>query len=249
MSLFSIFSSRKEPALFPFRTDVHCHILPGVDDGSPDLDTSVGLVARMQRWGISRIIATPHITDTSFPNTPDTLDPALSALQARLSADGNDITLVRSSENRLDDFFIEQFQLGNITPMPDNYILVECSFIQPPWQLEQTLFDLSIKGYRPVLAHPERYFYFHNRNFSHYAKLHDSGTLFQINVLSLAEAYGKTEKKVAEGLIKRGYVDFLGTDLHNHRHADAIDRYLASSSSRSHFRDLDGHLLNDTLNF
>lgn len=249
MSLFSIFSGKKEPVNLPFATDVHCHILPGVDDGSPDLETSLQLVERMEGWGINRIVATPHITEDSFENTPDTLDPALESLRKALADKGDTLKLTRASENRIDDYFRQELAAGHITPMPDNYLLVECSFFQEPWQLDQFLFNLKLKGFRPIIAHPERYYYYHGRNNNAYDRLHAAGTLFQINVLSLAEAYSKAEKKVAEDLIARGYVSFLGTDLHNHRHADAIDRYLASSDARKHFRALSGHLLNDTLKF
>lgn len=244
MSLFNIFS-KNEPIQLPFTTDIHCHILPGVDDGSPDVETSVSLVERMQNWGIKRIIATPHVTEATFENTPDILDPALQQLQGELTRRGNDIPVTRSSENRIDDFFRELLDKGMIRTLPNDYLLVECSFIQEPWQLDQFLYDLKIKGFRPIIAHPERYFYYHGQNNHRYTQLHDAGTLFQINVLSLAGAYGKIERKVAEELIELGYVDFLGTDLHNHRHADIIDRYLTTSDARRHARALEGRILND----
>ncbi len=244
MSLFNIFS-KKEPIQLPFATDIHCHILPGVDDGSPDVETSVSLVERMHAWGIRRIIASPHVTEATFENTPDILDPALDELQTELARRGNDIPVSRSSENRIDDFFREMLGKGMIVPLPNDYLLVECSFIQEPWQIDQFLYDLKIKGFRPIMVHPERYFYYHGRDNHRYEQLHDAGTLFQINVLSLAGAYSKIEKKVAEELIERGYVDFLGTDLHNHRHADIIDRYLTTSDARRHARALQGRILND----
>lgn len=246
MSLFSIFN-KKGAIELPFTTDIHCHILPGVDDGSPDVDTSIALVERMQKWGIKRIIASPHVTESSFENTPDILDPALEQLQNELAKRGNNISVSRSSENRIDEFFLDLLAKGQIKPLPNNYLIVECSFIQEPWHIDQILYDIKIKGYKPIIAHPERYFYYHGRNNDRYTQLHDSGTLFQINVLSLAGAYGKPEKKVAEELIEKGYVDFLGTDLHNYRHADIIDKYLTTSDARKHAKALQGHLLNDQL--
>lgn len=245
MSIFSIFSRRREPVSLPFSTDIHCHILPGVDDGSPDAVTSADLVERMQAWGIRRIIASPHVTECSFENTPEILDPALEELRSELARRGNDIVVTRSSENRIDDYFRTLLKAGQITPMPDNYILVENSFIQEPWQLDQFLYDLRIKGYRPILAHPERYYYYHGRTSTRYDEMHRAGTYFQVNVLSLAGAYGKEEKKVAEQLIEKGYVDFLGTDLHNARHADIIDAYLGGSDARRHFAALAPRLMND----
>ena len=244
MSIFSIFSG-KEPIKLPYTTEVHCHIVPGVDDGSPDAATSANLVERMQSWGIRRIIATPHVTECSFENTSGILDPALGQLHAELKNRGNDIEVIRASENRIDDFFRELLQAGDIKLMPNNYILVENSFTQEPWQLDQFLYDLRIKGMRPILAHPERYYYYHDNGMRRYDELHRAGTYFQINVLSLAGAYGKQEKKVAEKLLEKGYVDFLGSDLHNEHHADDIDRYLTTSSARKHFAALSGRLLND----
>ncbi|MCM1163424.1 MAG: hypothetical protein NC339_04165 [Muribaculaceae bacterium] len=245
MSIFNIFSGRKEAIKLPFSTDIHCHIVPGVDDGSPDAETSADLVERMQAWGIRRIIASPHVTECSFENTPDILDPALEELHAELQRRGNGINVSRSSENRIDDYFRDLLAAGQIKTMPDDYILVENSFIQEPWQLDQFLYDLRIKGLRPILAHPERYPYYHEHNLSRYDELHHAGTFFQINVLSLAGAYGKQEKKVAEKLIEKGYVDFLGTDLHNMRHAEIIDKYLTTSDARKHYAALSGRLMND----
>lgn len=247
MSLFSIFNRGGKPAALPFSVDIHCHILPGVDDGAPDTETSVALVERMKNWGINRIIATPHMTECSFENTPETLDPALGKLRAALAEKGMDIPVGRASENRLDDYFADQLEAGNVKPMPGNYLLVENSFIQEPWQLDQRLYDLRIKGFRLILAHPERYFYYHGKHLGRYAELHRAGTLFQINLLSLAGAYGKTERKVAEQLIAAGMADLIGTDIHTLRHADIIDRYLTTSDARRHFDALGGRIANDRL--
>ena len=92
-------------------------------------------------------------------------------------------------------------------PYPNNYILVENSFIQEPWNVEQVLFDLKVKGYKPILAHPERYSYYHNR-FERYDAIYRSGTMFQVNLLSLAGYYGKAEKKTAEMLVEKNMVNF-----------------------------------------
>lgn len=244
MGIFNIFS-KKEAAALPFATDIHCHVIPGVDDGSPDVETSVSLVEQMVSWGITRIIASPHVTEETFENTPDILDPALEELQTALAAKGMKVDLSRSSENRIDDFFRDLLAKGLITTLPNNYILVENSFIQEPWQLDQFLFDLKIQGLKPIMAHPERFAYYHGRNMHRYDDLHRAGNLFQVNLLSLAGAYSKEEKKVAETLIAKGFVDFIGTDLHNQRHAEIISEYLRSSDARKHFKALEGRLLND----
>ncbi|MBQ7042414.1 MAG: hypothetical protein IJN66_06890 [Muribaculaceae bacterium] len=242
--MFSIFKKKTKKAELCFTTDIHCHIVPGVDDGSPDVGTSVELVERMKGWGINRIIASPHVTQEAFENTPETIAPALAALKSGLDAKGVDVELSHSAEYRIDEFFMAQLEAGNVVALPGNYLLVENSFLQEPWDLDKTLFDLKVRGYKPILAHPERYYYYYGKR-GRYDELHNVGTLFQINMLSLAGYYGKDEKMIAEYLLEKGYVDFIGTDLHRHAHADAIDAYLASKDYRKIAPKL--HLLNDKL--
>lgn len=244
MTIFNIFSRKRDPIQLPYTTDIHSHILPGVDDGSPDVDTSLYLVNSMAKWGLRHIIATPHVSET-FENTPDILDPALEELQDAVLKTGLDIQISRSSENRIDDTFRSQLKSGLITTLPNNYLLVENSFFQEPWLLDKFLFDLKMDGYHPILAHPERYFYYHTISPERYAQLHRAGNLFQINILSLAGAYGKDEKRAAERLIEKDFVDFLGTDLHNKAHVDIINSYLCSKDAVRHFSALKDRILND----
>ncbi len=243
--MFGLFKKKHpEASGLCISTDIHCHVIPGIDDGSPDVGTSMELIERMQGWGIKRIIASPHVTQDSFENTPETIAPAFCALKKEMEARGCAVELSHSAEYRMDEFFMARLQEGDIVPMPNGYLLVENSFIQEPWNLDRLLFDLKVKGYKPVLAHPERYFYYYGNKRVRYDEIHDTGTYFQINLLSLAGYYGKDEKSVAEYLIEKGYVDFIGTDLHHHRHADAIDAYLMSKDYRRHFKTLIP--LNDT---
>ena len=244
--MFNFFSHALKPEKLWFSTDIHCHILPGIDDGSPDVTTSVELIERMQGWGIERIIASPHVTYGTFENTPESTAKARKELQQALDAKANPLTLSNSAEYRIDDLFLEHLKKGILMTLPGNYILVENSFMQEPWNLDQLLFELQVKGFKPILVHPERYSYYYSHK-ERYEKIHAGGTLFQINVLSLAGYYGRAEKKFAEHLIEKGLVNFIGTDLHNHKHADAIDRYLASKDYRNHRDALSGHTGNDTL--
>lgn len=243
--MFGLFKKKEQPAPLLFSTDIHCHIVPGIDDGSPDASTSAELISRMMAWGIRRIIASPHVTMDTFENTPATIAPALKSLKEELTARDIDIDISHSAEYRIDEFFMKQMQEGNIVPLPGNYLLVENSFIQEPWGLDKLLFDLKVKGYRPILAHPERYHYYHGRR-QRYTELHSTGTLFQINLLSLAGYYGSSERSMASWLVENGLVDFIGTDLHNHRHADHIERYLASKDYRR-LASSGLRVLNDTL--
>lgn len=244
--MFNFFRSKpKEPAKLCFKTDIHCHIVPGVDDGSPDAVTSADLIERMQQWGIERIFASPHVTQYTFENSPATIEPAMHELRAELARRSNNIFVDHGAEYRIDDLFNSILTSGqNLMHLPDKYLLIENSFMQEPWHLDELIFDLQVKGYRPILAHPERYLYYANKK-KRYDELHNAGLMFQINVLSLAEAYGKAEKKLAEYIISQGYADFIGTDLHKRSHADRIDAYLLTSNAYKHMADLTPQILND----
>lgn len=229
--MFSFLRKNKIVEPLFYSTDIHCHLLPAIDDGSQEATISVELIERMQTWGIKRIIATPHVTQASFENTPETIATSFKNLKNELDRTGNNIDILYSAEYRMDEFFSEQIEKQQLIPMPGNYLLVENSFILEAWDLDNLLFDLNVRGFHPILAHPERYFYYHAKK-NRYEELHRADVLFQINLLSLAGYYGKEEKKVAEYLLEKGLVDFIGTDLHSHKHADAIDAYLASKDYR-----------------
>ena len=242
--MFSFFSKKRNPIHLPIQTDIHCHIIPGVDDGSPDASTSADLIEAMQKWGIKKIIASPHYTLGTFENSPATLEPAYQALLAELKARGNDIDVSYSGEYRIDELLQRRMASGDMSLLAGDAIIIENSFLQEPWNLEQLVFDLQVRGLRPILAHPERYSYYYNKP-KRYKQLHDAGLEFQINVLSLAGAYSRQEQKIAEGLINEGLVDYLGTDLHRKSHVEAIDQYLTTKTAEKHFAALAGMLHND----
>ncbi|MDE6402210.1 MAG: hypothetical protein K2K86_00200, partial [Muribaculaceae bacterium] len=161
--MFGLFKKNNADVRLPFTTDVHCHLVPGIDDGSESVEESVELLQHMQQWGITRIIPTPHVTEDTFENTPATIDPAYGALVAGAAEAGIGIELMPpSAEYRLDSFFVEQLESGNVRPLGNSFLLVENNFSIEPWGLDNMLYDLSLRGYRPVLAHPERYIYYHS---------------------------------------------------------------------------------------
>jgi len=244
--MFNFFSRRREQQPLFFTTDIHCHVLPGIDDGSPDVATSVALIERMQGWGIKRIIASPHITFGTFENDSETIGEAMKELKSALAEKGNDVDLSHSAENRVDDLFVKNFAEGKLFTLPGKRVLVENSFIQEPWNIDRLLFDLQVKGFRPILVHPERYSYYYGKK-NRYTAIHDAGTAFQINLLSLAGHYGSAEKKMAEYLVEQGLVDYIGTDLHGFSHADTIDKYLSSKDYERHRAALQGRIHNDEI--
>ena len=229
--MFNLFKkSRKEekPKLF-YNSDMHCHILPGIDDGSPDVETSVQLVRRMAEWGIRHVVATPHVTEYTFENTEETISAAYNELMERLKEEDIDMDIVFSAEYRMDENFLELVQRNELLPVPGNRLLIENSFLQPFWDIKNLIFQLQLKGYEPILAHPERYIYYF-RDKSVYRELIQAGCRMQINLLSLAGYYGKEVQQVGMWLVKEGLVHFIGSDLHHEDHADAIDHFLGSSA-------------------
>lgn len=247
MSIFDIFRPRpKEPARLPFHTDIHCHLVPGVDDGSQDVTTSVELLQRMHGWGIDRVFISPHVTQDRFENTPQTLAAPFAELKEAVAQAGLPVELHHHAEYRIDEFFLEQIAQNNLRTLPHDMILVENAYAQEPWHLDKLLFDLRLKGLTPILAHPERYIYYSKYNRARYSQLHSTGLYFQINLLSLAGYYGKEEKQTAEWLMQQGMVEFIGTDIHKHEHADSIDAYLSSRDFQRHSKML-AEMKNDTI--
>jgi len=222
--MFSFFH-RKQKNLFPFHqlnTDVHAHLLPGIDDGAPDLSTSLHLIKSMIDLGFQQFTATPHVMQDIWKNTNETIAQAYTLLKATL--DENKITypLVAAAEYMVDEN-LEQL-LKNKTPLRtirDNWVLIEISFLQPPLQLNNILFEMQLQGYQPILAHPERYLYYAN-NLSELVKLKDMGCKLQSNLLSFSGYYGKEVLRFAERLVDQQLICLLGTDLHHQRHLEGL---------------------------
>lgn len=245
------FFFKKKPAELPelfFHTDIHCHIMPGVDHGAQDESESLTLLEAEQKWGISHIVLTSHVTESTFENNPDTLAAGFARTTEVAKGMQNPVTLAYSAEYRIDSLFTEQLEKGLIIAMPENYLLVENSYMQEPWGLDGLLFDLKIKGYKPIMAHPERFEYYQT-NRKRYTALHDAGNFFQVNLLSLAGYHGSGAKKTAEWLVSQGYADFLGTDIHHTAHVEAIDKYLRSKEFRSIMPKLEKTVKNDKITF
>lgn len=246
--MFSIFKKKSavNVDLSALGTDMHSHLLPGIDDGSPDDATSLVLMEGLQQLGYRHFIATPHIMWDVHKNDAGTIGNAHRQLQQAVQAKGWNTSIRAAAEYFLDDHF-DALLAQNIPllTIKDNWVLVEFSFIAPPRNLKETLFELQIKGYKPILAHPERYNYMVS-NKEMYDELKDAGCYFQLNLLSLTSYYGKITNELAHYLIKKKYINLLGTDLHHQRHLDALR---SSSSLMNGVKSLldSGDILNATL--
>jgi protein-tyrosine phosphatase len=221
--MFSIFRKKSYPVdLSILGADMHSHILPGIDDGSQDTDTSIELIQGLRDLGYSRLVATPHILWDMYKNDATSIGEAHDELNAAMNVDTFSSKIRHGAEYYMDEHFDEL--LANNVPLltiHKNWVLVEFSFISPPMDLKEKLFEMQIRGYHPVLAHPERYQYFAtNKRF--YEELRATGSYFQVNLLSLIGYYGKISQELALYLVKAEYVDLLGTDLHHDRHLSAL---------------------------
>jgi tyrosine-protein phosphatase YwqE len=207
---------------FPFKTDMHSHILPGIDDGSPDLETSILLIKGLMELGVTSSIATPHIIGDMYRNDAGTINSALKILQDELKKQQIDFKVSAAAEYMMDSFFYEL--LNNkvaLLTVKDNLVLTEFSYSSMPEEPEKMSFAIITEGYTPILAHPERYPYYYN-NYKYFHHLKDLGFLLQVNLLSLTGYYGKEALKVAQYILKSGLVSFVGTDMHHERHLAAL---------------------------
>lgn len=209
------------------KVDCHCHVLPGIDDGSCSLEESVQLVMRQVSWGFERIVCTSHRTRL-YQNTPDTVSGACEALQSALNERGVEVELVPSMEYRLiPETWPETLREGWLMPWEGNHILVELPISNPlkigdivPEDEIRRLLDM---GYQPVLAHPERYLYL---DMERYKSLKAAGALFQGNIGSLEGLYGTSVSLRARQLRESLGYDLFGTDLHNSSYADFFDSFV-----------------------
>ncbi|MCQ2289852.1 MAG: hypothetical protein MJZ63_01070 [Muribaculaceae bacterium] len=242
--MFNFFRKKKEDVKLFYHTDVHCHILPGVDHGAKNIQNGIELLKADMDMGIDRVILTSHVTSETFENTPETLQAAFDTFKAAVDEAGLDIEMHLSAEYRIDDYWQKEYAAGHIIPMPGNYILLENSFVQELIGSDQMMFDLMCKGYKPILAHPERYPYWaHNRE--RYEKMHNTNLKFQINILSFTGYFGSSARDTANWLVKNGMVDMLGSDMHHLEHAEIIKDYLRSKEWRKISEKLQGRIIND----
>jgi len=222
--MFKLFSKSKSspPDYSLLGTDMHSHLLPGIDDGSPDLDTSIHLVRGMMKLGYTKLITTPHIMWDMYRNSRELILEKLDVLRERVKKEGLEIEIHAAAEYFLDDH-VAGLVKGTepLLTFGGNMVLVEFSMAHPSMSLKDILFDLQMQGYQPVIAHPERYIYLeHNKEF--YEELKMIGCLFQLNLLSLGNGYGKSVHELALHLVKKGYYELAGTDLHHTRHLEAL---------------------------
>jgi tyrosine-protein phosphatase YwqE len=202
--------------------DIHSHLLPGIDDGAKTFEDSLRLIQALNSFGISQFITTPHIIQHVWDNTHEQILNKKNETALELEKHHFTAPLRTAAEYLMDDAFVQRFKSEKLLTLKDNYVLVEMSYINAPMQLYSILFDLQVAGYIPILAHPERYLFYHS-NFDNYLKLKKAGCLFQLNLLSVVGYYGGAIAKIAEQLLQKGMYTYVGTDVHHNKHINAFN--------------------------
>ncbi|POY41232.1 histidinol phosphatase [Flavobacterium alvei] len=203
--------------------DIHSHILPGIDDGAKTLGDSLQLIQALQGFGASKLITTPHVIQHFWENSSQNIKEKEAETNLELKKNNLSIPFRAAAEYMMDENFVKLFQSEKLLTLKSNYVLVEMSYINPPIQLYSILFDLQVAGYIPVLAHPERYNFFH-KNFEEYNKLINAGCLLQLNLLSVVGYYGESITEIAQKLLKKGMYSFVGSDAHHNNHIASFDK-------------------------
>jgi tyrosine-protein phosphatase YwqE len=226
------------------KTDMHSHLIPGIDDGSESLEMSVGLITGMMELGYKRFVTTPHIQGEFYKNTPHIILSGLERVKRELRKQNISVEIEAAAEYLIDDQFEAKYKEGNLLTFGKNYLLIEFSYFNEHPRLKEFLFDLQIEGYKIILAHPERYSYWF-RNFKKYEELKDRGIFFQLNITSLTGYYSAEVKKMAEKFVDMEMIDFAGSDTHNFNYLEALKR----TCSEKYLKKLvdSGKLLNSTL--
>lgn len=230
-----IFFRKKSPLLkdlIPTNyIDIHSHLLFGIDDGAQTFDDTKNLINQLKSIGFSKFITTPHTFSGFWDNTKSSIEQREQEVKSELAKNNIECDLKAASEYLLDDHFLELVKKKEILTLKDNYVLVEMSYLNPPIHLRDILFELQVEGYKPILAHPERYTFYHNK-FSEYEKLKNAGCLFQLNLLSSVGYYGKSVTATAEKLLASNLIDFVGSDVHHQKHIDSFEKQIQIKDSK-----------------
>ncbi|RDB07867.1 histidinol phosphatase [Runella aurantiaca] len=200
-------------------TDMHSHLLPGIDDGSPDMPTTLHYLTELEALGYQKVITTPHVMRELYPNKPNNIKALAARVNEEITAAGLKIKLEASAEYMLDDGFDTLLENDQLIPIANRYVLVEMSYVAPTLNYENTIFKIQAQGLIPILAHPERYNYLSMNDFERIKSL---GCLLQVNLLSLVGYYGKHTQAMGQQLVQNKQASFLGTDLHHSRHLEAL---------------------------
>ena len=225
----NLFSKKKKFSGLLSTTDVHSHLLPGIDDGVQSIDESLEVIRGFVNLGFKKLITTPHIMNDFYKNDREIITNKLSDVREAVKVEGLDITIEAAAEYYLDEHFLEEINsTNNLLTFGDNYVLFELSFMTKPLTIKDAIFNMQTRGYRPVLAHAERYLYFHSK-IEDLVEIYNSGVLLQLNLLSLSGYYSKAVQKMASLLLKKNMISLIGSDCHNSNQLISLAKTLDSA--------------------
>lgn len=221
-SMFSIF--RKKYFIADYLeglTEMHCHVLPGIDDGAQNDQIALEMLKKFVELGYKEVIATPHIMDGMYQNSSRSITKTLEDFKKVKNVNGfKDLPLRAASEYMLDLGFDGLMEKKDFLPIKENIVLVEMSYFQKTTKAEYQIFDFQQLGFKPILAHPERYGYLQGPEEILDYKL--KGCFLQLNLLSLSDHYGPQVTKKAFHLLENDHYNYLGSDAHHPAHLDKI---------------------------
>jgi protein-tyrosine phosphatase len=240
--LSNLFGGDKTP-FNPIQVDMHCHLFPGIDDGVENHEESIKVIKGLQELGYRKFIVTPHIMSDFYKNTPEIIHEQVNKLRQIIKENKLEIEVEGAAEYYLDEGFEKLMADGKLLSFGKKYVLVETNYMEPMQNFRETIFNMKVAGYTPVLAHPERYLYMYG-DFKKYEELIEFDILFQVNLSSLIGYYSGEAKMIAERLIKNKMVHFIGTDVHSTRHLAPLREAMKTKTFKN-IANLD--LLNNTL--
>jgi len=244
MGIFNFLNKKNKPYPDFLQVDMHSHLLPGIDDGAATLKDSLFLIRSLHKLGYKKLITTPHIMSDFYKNTPEIIRGKLNEVRSALKKEALEVEIEAAAEYYLDECFIKKLENDEeLLTFGDKYLLFETGFLNAPAQLNEIIFLMITKGYKPVFAHPERYTYLFS-DFKKYEDLYARGLHFQLNLNSIFGYYSKPSQKIAEKLIEKDMVHFVGTDCHGERHLEAMKKGMQTKTTQKLAK---LHLLNNTL--
>lgn len=202
--------------------DVHSHFIPGIDDGAQTMEEAVNLIKGMASFGYKKVITTPHVMSDYYRNTPEIILRGRDEVREVLAKEGVDVVLEAAAEYYLDADLMQKVKAKELLTFGGNYVLFELPFMSEPPGLAELVFEMQLAGYKPVLAHPERYAFWH-LNMEKYEEWFDKGVVLQLNINSITGHYSPEVKKVSKQLIEKGLVGLLGSDCHHERHIGLME--------------------------
>jgi tyrosine-protein phosphatase YwqE len=224
--LSNIFKKKEAPSsltdLSALGIDLHSHLIPGIDDGAKTMEDSISLIRGLRDLGFKKIITSPHIMSGGYNNTPEIILSGRDKVREAIQKNNIDVEFDAWAEYYLDETIMPKIEEHSLLTMGGNYVLVELSYLIKSHSATSYFYSLITNGYKVVLAHPERYPYYHGNDLEEYEILKDHGVYFQLNIASLTGTYGQSARATAEAMIDRDMIDFIATDLHNDRHLSYI---------------------------